>query len=159
MGKFGVMSSHQVWRSGVAGLRGGGVRNTLRVLREMELDGLVVSERYACKVWAVGGGGFGHWEHALVRNDFLLWKGWLWDCDIEVPVRKGGEVVLVADAAVRLNGDWLFIEVDRRQKKKANLEKVRTYGSLGVKFCVVCYRSRGGHFPGCVKYYIEDMTG
>lgn len=88
-----------------------------------------------------------------MRNDFLIEKGWFDICRMEIPIKRNGELILRADAGVQIDGKWLFIEVDRRQSKRANMEKVRKYTELGLDFIVVCYKERARHFPNVDKVF------
>ena len=147
--KGGIMTVEQLRK--VTDLGVGGRANALRVLREMERSGLVVSKHVGVKLFSSDlRSRFGFREHTLMRNDFLIDRGWFELCKVEVPIRKGGEVVLRADAGVFMQGEWLFIEIDRRQTRRANLAKFDIYKDLGLKFVVVC-RNRHKYFPEWVK--------
>lgn len=157
LAKGRIMTAAQLRAVGAGGLDKGGQRNALRVLAEMERDGLVVSKNVGVKLFALPGSRFGHWEHQLILVDFLIWKGWFKTAEIERPLMKGGEVLIVPDAVIRLVNGIMAIEVDRRQKLRTNREKMEIYKREGIPFCVVCYKERGKYWEGCVKYYIEDF--
>lgn len=151
--KFGILTVDHLRKMNVAGLGKSGRRNCLRILNEMESKGLVRSKKVGMKLFAVNGKGFGHWEHTLLRNDFLVREGHWRNCKIEVPVKRNGKVELVADAVIR--GD-ICVEVDRMQKRSVNREKVKKYQELGVKVMAVCYRSRVDHWKGVPVSVVED---
>lgn len=146
-----ILTAEQLLRMDAGGLRsgGGGKKNVLRVMREMEADGLVSSKRVGTKLFGEVGSRFGFWEHTLMRNDFLIDKGWFDVCQMEMPIRRngGGGVVVRCDAGVNIMGQWHFIEVDRRQEKRANIQKIEKYKELedgGVDFelWIICYSER-----------------
>lgn len=139
--KGGIMTARQLWQLDVGGLGSGSVRNCLRVLREMERDGILVSRHVGVKLFSLREKGlkFGFWEHRLLLIDFLIYRDWFDDSMLEVPIRVDGVEVLKADAGVLIDGKWHFIEVDRRQKLKANKEKIKRYRGLNnVNLWVVC---------------------
>jgi len=151
--KGGIMTIDQLRAIDAGGLGAGGRHNALRVLREMEDSGMVASKRVGMKLFSSDiRSRFGFWEHTLMRNDFLIERDWFDICRMEIPIRVGGEIVLRADAGVFLNGEWLFIEVDRRQSRKANIQKIEKYKELKLNFMVVCYKERAGHFRGCMLH-------
>ena len=121
LAKGRIMTAAQLRAVGAGGLDKGGQRNALRVLAEMERDGLVKA------------------------------------AEIERPLMKRGEVLIVPDAVIRLVNGIMAIEVDRRQKLRTNREKMAIYKREGIQFCVVCYKERGKYWEGCMKYYIEDF--
>ena len=151
-------TAKQLVRMGVGGLGRGGVRNALRVLGEMERDGLLVSRRVGVKLFSVGGS-FGHWEHSLWRNEFIIhvWGG-LEGVRIEVPIKVGGVERLRADAGRFLGGKWTFLEVDRTGKPAEIRAKVRGYRELGLDLVVFCPKIRGKYWD-CKQYYFEDTPG
>lgn len=79
-----------------------------------------------------------------MRNDFLISKGWFASSRMEIPIRSRGNIVLRADAGVLIEGEWLLIEVDRKRKKKDNIQKIEKYKELNVlgQLLVVCYEGR-----------------
>lgn len=145
--KLGVATVEQL--RAVTDLGRGGRANALRVLREMERDGFIVSKHVGVKLFSSDlRSRFGFWEHILMRNDFLIDRGWFEFARMEVPIRKGDEVVLRADAGIFLNGKWKFIEIDRRQSRRANIQKIEKYKELNLDVVFVCYEERKGHFEG-----------
>lgn len=156
LAKFGILTVSQMQGLNVAGFGSSGRRNVLRVLREMEEDGHIVSKHVGKKLFAMPGSRFGLWEHRELLVDFLLWKGWADNCHVERPIMHNGVEVIRPDAVVTTSNGLLCIEVDRRQKLSVNKQKVLTYKELGLRMIAVCYRGRGHHFEGCVREYIED---
>lgn len=154
-----IMTAAQLRKLNVGRLGESSYRNTLRVLREMENDGHLMSKHVGMKLFSVNDGGrFGFWEHVLVRNDFLIWKGWFHSAFVERPLIVDDVEICRPDAIVVVNGEPLCIEVDRRQKKRTNIQKMEKYLEHNVKVGVVGYRTRLKEWPGNVaKYPIEDF--
>lgn len=144
LAKGGIMTAEQLWKLNVSGFRSGSVRNVHRVLREMENNREIISKRVDRKLYALPGSRFGFWEHRLALIDFLIKKKWFDIAQLEIPVKKNGEVILKADAGVNIMGKWHFVEVDRRQKLKENRCKVRRYSEIDIEYelWVVCFRER-----------------
>lgn len=158
MEKFGILTVDQMRKMNVGGFGESGRRNALRVLGEMEAYGLIISKHVGKKLFALPGSRFGFWEHKEILVNYLIWKGYWKECRIEYPLMDGKKEIIRPDAIVGDPKDFTCIEVDRRQSKQANLQKIKIYEEYGIKFKVVCYRSRAGHFPGCVREYIEDIV-
>lgn len=164
LAKGGVMTAEQLRKVNAGGLGNGGLRNVHRVLGEMERAGTVVSKRYDRKIYRLKEkGGFGMWEHTLMRNDFLIEKGWFRACRMEVPIKSAdGEIVMKADAGINILGKWNFLEVDRRQDFRANREKIARYEQMlddGLKFdlWVVCYEERSDFWEEMKMKYGGSM--
>ncbi|QBP06973.1 hypothetical protein [Virgibacillus phage Mimir87] len=155
LNKLGVSSVWELMRLNAGGLGEGGRRNALRVLNEMEEKELVISMRKEIKIYCVTGRGFGHWEHRMMMNKFLIKKG-LFDKAIIEPKIKINDIEFRPDFMIPMipdpknANDWLFYEVDRKQKKKANLEKIKRYRDFGLKFEVVCSPERSYMWKGFV---------
>lgn len=151
--KGGIMTIDQLMALGAGGLDKGSRRNALRVLREMEKDGLVTSKNVGRKLFSSDKGSrFGNWEHTLMRNNFLIQRGVFDKCKMEIPVKRNGKVELVADAGWQDERGWILLEVDRKQKLKENRRKIKVYKELGVRFEVVCYKERTYMWKGCVVH-------
>ena len=139
----------------VDGLGNTSRRNVLRVLNRMVEDGILDEKRIDVKMYCLKGVGFGYWEHRLLMNKFIVGNGLLNRVRIEPLVSvKGVEfrpdfIVPIVSKPQGL-GDWKFYEVDRRQKRKVNHEKIERYKRLGLKFEVVCERDRNYMWKGCV---------
>lgn len=161
LNKLGVANVEQLMKLNAGGLGNGGRRNALRVLSEMENDGFIDSKRVGVKLFCVKGRGFGQWEHKLLRNDFVIWKGIFDKCRYEAKLKRNDVVRIVADVGVWSEQEgWTFYEIDRLQKKKTNLEKLKVYNDLGAleRLVVVCYKERAHHFPDVRKIYVEDFS-
>lgn len=156
--KFDVLTIKQLRNINAGDLGNTGDRNILRVMERLVKEGYVEKKRYGFNLYALRGRGFGNWEHKFMRNEYLIWKG-VWNkARVEVPIIWKGREYLRADAHWVENGRDKFLEVDRRQKKKVNLEKIRKYKEIGAQFEVLTYRSRGRMWQGCVVVYIEDIV-
>lgn len=160
LNKLGVADVEIMKRLNVSGLGKTTNRNVLRVLNKMVDDGLLDSMRREIKIFSVAGRGFGHWEHRLLMNKFIVRKGYFHKARIEKKVKINHEV-FVPDFYVPLvvhpgsPADFVFYEVDRRQKKKANDKKIERYKRLGLKFEVVCSAERKYMWKGCVVNVVE----
>src|SRR5699024_5477684 len=155
LNKLGVASVWELMRLNAGGLGEGGRRNALRVLNEMEEKQLVSSMRKEFKIYCIYGRGFGHWEHRLMMNKFLIKKHLFDKAVIEPKIKINGtdfrpDFIIPKKSEPQTANDWLFFEVDRRQKKKANIEKIKRYKEFGLKFEVVCTPERAGMWRGCV---------
>ncbi len=155
LNKLGVSSVWELMRLNAGGLAEGGRRNALRVLNEMEEKELVASMRKEIKIYCVTGRGFGHWEHRMMMNKFLIKKG-LFDKAIIEPKIKINDIEFRPDFIIaktpdpKTATDYVYFEVDRKQKKKANLEKIERYKKFGLKFEVICSMERVSMWKGCV---------
>lgn len=154
--KFGVMTVDHFQKMNIAGFGSSGKRNVLRVLGEMEKDGLIYSKHVGKKLFSTSRN-FGYWEHRLLLIDFIVFKGYWKNCHIERPLMSKGVEVIKPDCIITEGDRMLCIEVDRRQKKVTNLQKVKRYKELGLQLVVVCYKDRSDHFPNCSKVFIEEM--
>lgn len=155
LNKLGVASVWELMRLNVGGLGESGRRNALRVLNEMEEKGLVDSVRKEIKIFCVKDRGFGHWEHRMMMNKFLIKKGLFDKAKIEPNIKINGidfrpDFIIPRTPNPKEANDWLYFEVDRKQKKKANLEKIQRYREFGLKFEVVCSPERSNQWKGCV---------
>lgn len=155
LNKLGVASVWELMRLNAGGLGEGGRRNALRVLNEMEEKQLVSSMRKEFKIYCIYGRGFGHWEHRLMMNKFLIKKHLFDKAVIEPKIKINGtdfrpDFIIPKKSEPQTANDWLFFEVDRKQKKKANIEKIKRYKEFGLKFEVVCTPERAGMWRGCV---------
>ena len=153
--KLGISSTYELIKLDAGGLGRGGRRNALRVLNEMEIKGLVDYTRKEFKLFCVKGRGFGHWEHRMMMNKFLIKKGLFYKAHIE-PTVTINKIEFRPDFIVPIHPepqtpkDYIFYEVDRRQKKKANMEKIKRYKEFGLKFEVVCTAERVSMWKNCV---------
>lgn len=155
LNKLGVSGVWELMTLNVSGLGEGGRRNALRILNEMEEKGLVDSTRKEIKIYCVKGRGFGHWEHRMMMNKFLIKKGIFDKAKIEPTVTINGkefrpDFMIPRKHDAKSAADYVYYEVDRRQKKKANLEKMQRYKELGLRFEVVCSPERVNMWRGCV---------
>lgn len=163
--KLQIAHVGQLMALNAGGLGEASRRNALRVLREMERDGYLDSKRIGVKLFRVRGGNDnfhgGMWEHTLLRNDFAIWMGreFFENCRFEVPIRAKGKEILRADIGILQGGEWIFYEIDRRQSKRANIQKIEKYKKLNLDFRVVCYRHRVGMWTGCKHIVVEDFKG
>ena len=155
LNKLGVASVWELIRLNAGGLGNGGRRNAFRVLNEMEQKGLVDSMRKEIKLFCVKGRGFGHWEHRIMMNRFLIKKGLFDKAIIEPNIKINGmefrpDFIIPCVPNPETAADYIYYEVDRKQKKKANLEKVQRYKDLKLKFEVICTPERVSHWKGSV---------
>lgn len=159
LNKLGVVDVKVIKQLNVAGLGSTGDRNVLRVMNRMVDDGLLESMKKEIKLYCVKGRGFGHWEHRLMLNKFLAMKCLYGKAKIEPRIKIGSDefrpdfIVPIKDHP-KTEKDWCFYEVDRRQKKHVNLEKIERYKRLGLRFEVVCNEDRVYMWKGCVVHTI-----
>ncbi|APC48943.1 hypothetical protein BME96_12395 [Virgibacillus halodenitrificans] len=159
LNKLGVASAWELMRLNAGGLGEGGRRNALRILNEMTEKGLLECSRKEIKIFCVAGRGFGHWEHRMMMNKFLIIRGLFDKAKIEPTVTINGKefrpdfmVPRVSDP--KTANDYVYYEVDRKQKKKANLEKIQRYKELGLRFEIICSPERVRMWKGCVVHEI-----
>jgi hypothetical protein len=119
----------------------GGDRNAHRILKEMEKDKLIGSQRTEQKIYYVAARGrdaigstkeelrTGKMKHTLMRNELYICLGMPSDWRTEVPV-TWGENKLIPDAMYHLKGEVHFVEVDNTQPMRANYDKIKKYSEL-----------------------------
>ncbi|WP_175074674.1 replication-relaxation family protein [Terribacillus sp. AE2B 122] len=119
----------------------GGDRNAHRILKEMEQDKLIGSQRTEQKVYYVAARGrdaigstkdelrTGKMKHTLMRNEMYIKLGMPGDWRNEVPV-TWGQNKLIPDAMYHLKGEVHFVEVDNTQPMRSNYEKIKRYSEL-----------------------------
>jgi DNA-binding transcriptional ArsR family regulator len=78
-------------------------------------------------------------NHRIMRNWILLHEP---RCRIETQIRIG-DISLTPDAIIQ-STVWKFVEVDRTQKWKANIDKLERYAALKEKGA---FQKKYGHFP------------
>lgn len=159
LNKLGVSGVWELMRLNVGGLGEGGRRNALRILNEMEEKGLVDSFRRELKIFCVSGRGFGHWEHRMMINKFLIKKGLFDKAKIEPQVTINGkefrpDFIIPLVTNPQTAKEWAYYEVDRKQKRKANQDKTQRYKELGLRLEVVCTPERVNMWKGCVIHEI-----
>ncbi|GGJ48372.1 hypothetical protein [Virgibacillus salexigens] len=159
LNKLGVSGVWELMRLDVSNLGKSGRHNALRVLNGMEKKGLVDSMTKEVKIFCVAGRGFGHWEHRMMMNKFLIKKGLFEKAKIEPQVKINGQdfrpdfmIPLVNNP--KTAKEWAYFEVDRKQKRKANLEKIQRYKEFGLRLEVVCTPERASMWKGCVIHEI-----
>lgn len=155
LAKLGISSVYELMKLNAGNLGHGGRMNALRVLNEMENKGLVDSVQKERKLFCVKGRGFGHWEHRLMMNKFLIKKGLLHKAKIEPTITLNG-IKFRPDFVIPIKNDptkptdYIYYEVDNRQKKKVNMDKIERYKKLNLRFEVVCTAERKNMWKGCV---------
>ncbi|WP_200415926.1 hypothetical protein [Virgibacillus salexigens] len=159
LNKLGVSGVWELMALNAGGLGSGGRRNAHRVLSEMEEKDLINSTRKEIKIFCVAGRGFGHWEHRMMMNKFLIKKGLFDKAKIEPQVKINGQEFRPDFMIPLVNNpktakEWAYFEVDRKQKKKANLEKIQRYKEFGLRLEVVCTPERASMWKGCVIHEI-----
>lgn len=72
-----------------------------------------------------------HVPHILLRNDvwlhFKMPK--IWKNEVRVKSNNGGTLI-IPDSMFQVNGLWNFLEVDRKQTMKENLNKIKRYANV-----------------------------
>ena len=155
LNKLKIVDVEIIKRVNVSNLGHTSDRNVLRVLNKMVDDGFLDSIRKENKLYAIKGYGFGHYEHRLMMNKFIVRKGYLNKVKIEPKIKIGVDefrpdfIVPIVNRP-KTEKDWCFYEVDRKQKKKANINKIERYRRLGLKFEVVCGVERNYMWKGCI---------
>lgn len=155
LNKLGVADIRLIKRLNISNLGITSDRNVLRVMNRMVDDGLLDSVRKEIKLYAIKGRGFGHYEHRMMMNEFLVYKGLFYKAKIEPKIKLGGDIFKPDFIVPRVDNpkneqDWTFYEVDRRQKKKANMLKIERYKRLGLHFEVVCKPERNYMWKDCI---------
>ncbi|MFP7480174.1 replication-relaxation family protein [Terribacillus saccharophilus] len=119
----------------------GGDRNAHRILKEMERDKLIGSQRSEQKIYYVAARGrdaigstkdelrTGKMKHTLMRNEMYIQLGMPDDWRTEVPV-TWRENKLISDAMYHVKGEVHFLEVDNTQPMRTNYEKIKKYSVL-----------------------------
>lgn len=154
LNKLRVVDVEMIQNVNVSNLGNTSRRNVLRVLNEMVKDGLLDTIRSEVKLYSVKGRGFGHLEHTLMMNRFLIKNGLFHKARIE-PKIKINDIEFIPDFIVpkvdnpKNQYDWVFYEVDRKQKKRANILKIERYKEMGLTFEVVCSPERNYMWNGC----------
>lgn len=160
LNKLGVADVEIIKRLNIDGLGNTSDRNVLRVLNRMVDDGLLDTKRKEVKLFTIHGRGFGNYEHRLMMNRFLVRKGLFYKARIEPKIKIGSEVFQPDFIVPFKNGilkpeDFIYYEVDRKQKKKANLQKIERYKRLGLKFEVICTSDRSYMWKDCVIHEVN----
>lgn len=160
LNKLGIADVEIVKRLNISNLGETSDRNVLRVLNKMVDDGLLDCMRKDIKLFTIKGKGFGHYEHRLLMNRFLVRKGLFHKARIEPKIKIGNDsfqpdfIVPMKDGILTAK-DYIYYEVDRRQKRKANMLKIDRYNRLGLKFEIVCPSDRTYMWKGCVIHEIN----
>lgn len=94
-----------------------------------------------------------NYQHTLMRNDIYIHFGMPTEWRNEYPIRssKGN---FITDAVFRVDGKHYFLEVDRCQKMKVNLQKLQSYFSF--QETGLWQRSNNGEFPTLIFYTLTD---
>jgi hypothetical protein len=108
--------------------------------------GLLGSEKVVTKSLQV--------EHTLMRNDIYIHYGCpkLWQNEYKVP---NPEFIIVPDAIFSVKGTQYFLEVDRLQKMKKNIDKLEKYKRF--KDMGLWQKKNMGRFP-VVLFYTEKES-
>jgi hypothetical protein len=94
------------------------------------------------------------WEHVVMKNDIYIHfdKPKLWANEIQL---VNPEFTIIPDASFSVKGQQYFLEVDREQKMKANMEKLLQYKrfqDLGL-----WQKRNGGRFPIVLFYTNKEI--
>ncbi|GGJ62178.1 replication-relaxation family protein [Virgibacillus salexigens] len=140
-----------------------GIRNTQRILSEMEKDRLLLSMRMEQKVYYMSNRGkerIGSTQpdlkknkivHTLMRNDLYIKLGMPPDWKNEAPLNWGDNKI-IPDAVYKLHGEFQFIEIDNKQTMKTNIEKIKKYKELS-KVIFNQYK----HHPALIWYTLSGL--
>lgn len=144
----------------VSGFHSTSKRNVLRVMKRMEDEGYLKSQRKEFKVWCLKGDRFGNVEHRLMMNKFICQNGWYRKAIIEPDLNLGGfkfrpdfMIPMVEDA--KKPTDFRFFEVDRTQKMNVNKKKIERYQRLGLRFEFICPAYNVERYKGYVYHVID----
>ena len=141
-----------------------GIRNTQRILNEMERDRLLLSVRTEQKVYYLSNKGkerIGSNQaelkknkivHTLMRNDLYIILGMPSDWRNEKPIKLNGEVFLIPDATFKNKGEFHFVEIDNKQTMRTNTDKIKKYKDLS-KVIFDNYN----HTPTLIWYTLSDV--
>ena len=141
-----------------------GIRNTQRILNEMERDRLLLSVRTEQKVYYLSNKGkerIGSNQaelkknkivHTLMRNDLYIILGMPSDWRNEKPIKLNGEVFLIPDATFKNKGEFHFVEIDNKQTMRTNTDKIKKYKDLS-KVIFDNYN----HTPTLIWYTLSDI--
>jgi len=120
----------------------GGDRNAQRILRRMEKDRTLSVMRREQKIYYLSNRGKerigsnqsklerNKIEHTLMRNDLFIKLGMPPRWKKEVPIMKGSEILLIADAVYKNGSEYHFVEIDNAQTMRTNYDKIKKYKEL-----------------------------
>jgi hypothetical protein len=94
-----------------------------------------------------------NYEHTIMRNDIYIHFGCpkLWQNEYKIP---NPEFTIIPDAIFSVKGQQYFLEVDREQKMKKNIEKLLQYKRF--KDMELWQKRNMGRFPVLVFYTSKD---
>jgi hypothetical protein len=94
------------------------------------------------------------WEHTVMKNDIYIHfdKPKLWSNENPIVTP---EFTLVPDAIFSVKGQQYFLEVDREQKMKTNIEKLLQYKRF--KDMELWQKRNGGRFPIVIYYTSKEI--
>ena len=120
--------------------------NAYRILREMEQEGLVLTEKREHKIYYLSKDGkimIGSEkefppkrliEHTLMRNDFYLFLDCPPSWEIERPVRTSAFEIIPDVTFKDRNGIPIFVEIDNKMSMRDNRKKINNYKNLSPFF-------------------------
>lgn len=141
-----------------------GMRNTQRILNEMESDRLLLSVRTERKVYYLSNKGkerIGSTQaelkrnkitHTLMRNDLYIKLGMPNSWRNEKPIKLNKEVFLIPDASYEYKGEHHFVEIDNKQTMRTNIDKIKKYKELSN----VIFKNYN-HTPTLIWYSLSEV--
>lgn len=159
LNKFGVLDVEMIQRLNIDGLGNTTKRNVLRVMDNLEKDGYIKSKRHYVKLFMLTDYTITHLDHRLMMNRFIIKNGYAKKAIIEPNVKINGEsfrpdFMIPKVDEPKLASDWKYFEVDRKQKKKTNMQKIQRYKDYGLQFEVVCGIERTYMWKGYVYHVL-----
>lgn len=93
------------------------------------------------------------YEHTIMRNDIYIHYGCpkLWQNEYKIP---NPEFTIIPDAVFHADGKMYFLEVDREQKLKVNIDKLNKYHRF--KEMGLWQRQNRGEFPLVLFYTTKE---
>lgn len=159
LNKLGVMDVDMIMKMNIDGLGDTGKRNVLRVMQRLEDDGYIKSVRKERKLYMLKDNVYKNVNHRLMMNRFLVNHGYVNVVKIEPKMIVNGvkfqpDFIIPKVSNPKKASDWRYFEVDRTQKKKVNMDKVKRYKDLGLNFEIVCGVERVYMWKGYVYHVV-----
>ncbi len=159
LNKLGILDVEMIQKLNIDGLGNTSKRNVLRVMHDLEKEGYIKSIRNEVKLFTLPDQKITHLEHRLMMNRFIVNNGYVNIAQIEPSVKINGETfkpdfMIPKIKEPKKATDWKYFEVDRKQKKKTNMEKIQRYKNFGLQFEVVCGIERSYMWKGYVYHIV-----
>ena len=159
LNSLGVLDVEMIQQLNIDGLGETTKRNVLRVMDNLEKEGYIKSIRHGVKLFMLPDYKLTYIDHRLMINRFIVNNGYNKVARIEPTVKINGEqfkpdFMIPKVQNPKLATDWKYFEVDRKQKKKTNMQKIQRYKDFGLQFEVVCGIERTYMWKGYVYHVV-----